>query len=67
MTEARLQIGKKSKHVQERLSRQLIETVSERRMDDTNLETTFAGSEAFEKPGPKKVDLESLTVVPAEG
>jgi len=48
------------------LSRQLIQAQSKRPFDEKNVQTLLVGPEAFEKPGPKKVDLKRLALVPAE-
>ncbi len=49
------------------LSGQLIKAYSKRPLDQKSVKTLLVGPEAFEKPGPKKVDLKQLTLVPAGG
>lgn len=49
------------------ISKKMIEAATRRPHDDKNIKTLFAHPAAFDKPGPKKVDLKELKVVPAEG
>ena len=47
------------------VSKKLIETASNQRLDDKNIKAIFVGPEAFNASGPQKVDLKELRLVPA--
>jgi hypothetical protein len=48
------------------LSSQFMRAQSKRPFDENAVQTLLVGPEAFKTPGPKKVDLKRLAVVPAE-